>query len=73
MEQAQLDWRSQLWRFPVRTPTDFSGFDCRFVGSGLYLDALASETVAVRIAVNTSGSVDSDLIGQLMGARCAEF
>lgn len=67
VERAQLDWRSHLWRFLVRTPTDFSGFDRRFVGAGLYLDALSGETVSVRIAVDTSGSVHRALIEQFLG------
>jgi predicted metal-dependent peptidase len=67
IEQAQLDWRSHLWRFIAHTPSDFSGFDRRFLWQGLYLDGLDGETVAVRIAVDTSGSVDNALIGQFLG------
>ena len=55
----QLDWRSLLWRFLVRTPVDFSGFDHRFVGRGIYLEALQGESVSVRIAIDTSGSICS--------------
>ncbi|PSB58696.1 vWA domain-containing protein [Chamaesiphon polymorphus] len=53
----QLDWRSYLWRYLARTPTDFQGFDRRFVGRGLYLEALESESLQVYIAIDTSGSV----------------
>lgn len=55
--QAQLDWRSHLWRYLVKTPTDFSGFDRRFVGRGLYLETLEGESVEVFVAVDTSGSI----------------
>lgn len=55
----QLDWRSLLWRFLVRTPVDFAGFDRRLVGRGLYIEALEGESISVRICVDTSGSVDS--------------
>ena len=55
--QAQLDWRSYLWRYLVRTPTDFTGFDRRFIWQRLYLEALEGETVQVFVAVDTSGSV----------------
>jgi predicted metal-dependent peptidase len=54
---AQLDWRSYLWRYLVQTPTDFQGFDRRFVGRGLYLETLAGESVRVYVAVDTSRSV----------------
>ena len=54
---AQLDWRSYLWRYLVQTPTDFSGFDRRFIGRGLYLETLQGESVRVFVAVDTSGSI----------------
>jgi predicted metal-dependent peptidase len=59
----QLDWRSYLWRYLVRTPTDFQGFDRRFVGRGLYLEALQCESVRVYVAIDTSGSVVQQTLG----------
>jgi predicted metal-dependent peptidase len=56
---AQLDWRSYLWRYLVQTPTDFQGFDRRFIGRGLYLETLVGESVQVCVAVDTSGSIDN--------------
>lgn len=56
---AQLDWRSYLWRYLVQTPTDFTGFDRRFIGRGLYLETLLGESVQVFVAVDTSGSIDN--------------
>ena len=63
---ATLDWRSLLWRFLVRTPSDFEGYDRRFVGEGLYLDAMDGETLEVDIAIDTSGSIDGDLVSMFM-------
>jgi hypothetical protein len=37
LTSPQLDWRAYLWRYLVQIPTDFSGFDRRFIGRGLYL------------------------------------
>ncbi len=54
----QLDWRSYLWRYLVQTPTDFTGFDRRFVGRGMYLETLEGESVQVYLAIDTSGSID---------------
>ncbi len=65
---GQLDWRSALWRYLVRTPTDFVGFDRRFVGQGLYLETLEGETVRVSVCIDTSGSVT----GQQMARFAAE-
>jgi len=67
LEPARLDWRSQLWRFLARTPVDFGGFDRRFVGRGLYLEALDDESLRALIAVDTSGSVDDDAVRALIG------
>ncbi len=59
LNQAQLDWRSYLWRYLVKTPTDFTNFDRRFVGRGLYLETLEGESVKVYVAIDTSGSIDN--------------
>lgn len=56
----QLDWRSQLWRYLVHTPNDYSGFDRRFIHQGLYLDHLEGETVEVFCCIDTSGSVGEE-------------
>lgn len=63
---ARLDWKSQLWRFLARTPVDFGGFDRRFVGRGLYLEALDDESLMALIAVDTSGSVDDEAVKALV-------
>ncbi len=60
LTSAQIDWRAFLWRYLVHTPTDFSGFDRRFIGRKLYLETLQGESVLVYVAVDTSGSVDGE-------------
>lgn len=67
LKQAQLDWRSYLWRYLVRTPTDFTGFDRRFIGQKLYLEALEGESVQVFVAVDTSGSVGDRELQMFLG------
>ncbi len=59
ISQSQIDWRSYLWRYLVQTPTDFQGYDRRFIGRGLYLDTVAGESVQVFACVDTSGSIDN--------------
>ncbi|MBK6698037.1 MAG: hydrolase [Myxococcales bacterium] len=56
---SRLDWRAQLWRFLVRTPTDFEGFDRRFLWQGVYLDALAGSSLRVLVCVDTSASIQA--------------
>jgi len=58
LDSAQLNWRSYLWRYLVRTPTDYTEFDRRFIGRGLYLETLQGESVKVYIAIDTSGSIN---------------
>lgn len=58
LRPGRIDWRTHLWRYLVQTPSDFQGFDRRFVGRGLYLEALEGESVRVFVAVDTSGSVN---------------
>lgn len=59
LTSAQIDWRTYLWRYLVQTPTDFSGFDRRFIGRKLYLETLRGESVYVYVAVDTSGSIEN--------------
>jgi predicted metal-dependent peptidase len=58
----QLDWRSYLWRYLTQTPSDFQDFDRRLIGQGLYLETLGGESVKVSVAIDTSGSIDLDLL-----------
>ena len=59
LDRSQLDWRSYLWRYLVKTPSDYSGYDRRFIGRGLYLETLQGESVKVYVAVDTSGSINN--------------
>ena len=65
--EPQLDWRARLWRFLVRTPTDFGDFDRRFVHQGLYLESLSGESLRAFIAVDTSGSIEGPLLDKFAG------
>lgn len=62
----QIDWRTALWRFMVRTPVDFIGYDRRFLHTGLYLDALDGERVRAYVAVDTSGSISDALLATFL-------
>jgi predicted metal-dependent peptidase len=62
----QLDWKAHLWRYLVQTPNDFQSFDRRFIGRGLYLEALQGESVRVYVAIDTSGSVSQKMLDLFM-------
>lgn len=70
LTEPQLDWRSYLWRYLVRTPNDFLGFDRRFIGRGLYLETLEGESVRVFVAVDTSGSISNEQMRMFLGETC---
>jgi len=63
---SRINWKAELWRFLVQTPTDFTGFDRRFIGRGLYLDSLEGQSLDVDAVIDTSGSIDEDLLSQFM-------
>jgi predicted metal-dependent peptidase len=75
-QRPRLDWRTLLWRFLTRTPTDFAAFDRRLVHRGLYLETLESTSVRVHVAIDTSGSVDAaelDAFGGELQALLASY
>jgi predicted metal-dependent peptidase len=71
VDRPKLDWRTLLWRFLTRTPTDFAAFDRRQIHRGLYIETLESQSVRVIVGVDTSGSIDNgdlrSFIGELDG------
>lgn len=62
----ELDWKWLLWNFVVRTPSDFEGFDRRFIHQGLYLDQLESNRLNVLVAVDTSASIEQHELTQFL-------
>lgn len=55
--KPQLDWRTLLWRYLARTPTDYGEFDRRHMHSGLYLEGMEGERLKVFVCIDTSGSI----------------
>lgn len=64
---GRLDWRSVLWRFLVKTPSDFQDYDRRFVGRGLYLETTSGDNLTVLVCVDTSGSINQNAIQTFIG------
>lgn len=57
LQASQIDWRTYLWRFMVQSPSDFGGYDRRFISDGLYLEVLEAIKVNVFVAIDSSGSI----------------
>ena len=66
LSASKINWKSELWRYLVQTPSDFTGFDRRFIGQGLYLDSLDGEGIDVDAVIDTSGSIDEELLSQFI-------
>jgi predicted metal-dependent peptidase len=64
---GRLDWRSVLWRFLVKTPSEFQEYDRRFVGQGMYLETISGDSLTVLLAVDTSGSIDKGTVQIFLG------
>lgn len=64
---SKLDWRSLLWRFLVKTPSDFEDYDRRFVGHGMYLETISSTSLTVLLGVDTSGSINQASVQLFLG------
>lgn len=62
-----LDWRAMLWRFVTVTPCDYRDFDRRFIHRGIYLDALAGDSLSVAVAIDTSGSIQGAQLARFLG------
>ncbi|WP_320674891.1 DUF2201 family putative metallopeptidase [Prochlorococcus sp. MIT 1341] len=67
VSKPQIDWKTRLSRHLIRTPTDFSGFDRRFLYRGLYLEQLEGEKVMVFCCIDTSGSIGKEELSQFLG------
>lgn len=65
--QPSINWRDVLYKYVTDAKTDFEGFDRRFVHSGLYLDDLDGCKIDVLVFIDTSGSVDEELLGEFLG------
>jgi len=66
LSAPELPWHELLWRFLASAQADYQGFDRRFVGRGLYLEVLEPQGLRLAVAVDTSGSVDSEALGLFM-------
>ena len=66
LKPAKINWKHYLWRFLVKTPFDYQGFDRRFIHRGLYLEELDGETLKVYVAIDTSGSISKSEITEFM-------
>jgi predicted metal-dependent peptidase len=64
--EPTINWRDVLYRYITASRTDFEGFDRRFIHNGMYLDDLGGGKIHVCVFMDTSGSVDEELLGEFI-------
>lgn len=64
--EPTINWRDALYRYITASRTDFEGYDRRFIHTGEYLDDLGGGKIRVAVFMDTSGSVDEELLGEFI-------
>jgi predicted metal-dependent peptidase len=64
--EPTINWRDALYKYITASRTDFEGYDRRFVHNGLYLDDLGGGRIHVMAFMDTSGSVDEQLLSEFV-------
>jgi predicted metal-dependent peptidase len=64
--EPTINWRDALYKYITASRTDFEGYDRRFIHSGQYLDDLGGGKIKVVVFMDTSGSVDEQLLGEFI-------
>jgi predicted metal-dependent peptidase len=64
--EPTINWRDALYKYITAARTDFEGFDRRFVHSGQYLDDLGGGKIRVMVFMDTSASVNEELLGEFI-------
>ena len=57
-----INWKDALYKYVTASRADFEGYDRRFIHDGMYIDDVGGNKVHVAAFVDTSGSVDEELL-----------
>jgi predicted metal-dependent peptidase len=71
---SKTDYRAILNRYIYLSPETWDGgYDRRFVHEGLYIDVPSSDTLNLEILIDTSGSIDTDLLNKFLSELCGNL
>jgi predicted metal-dependent peptidase len=62
--EPTINWKDLLYKYITSARTDFEGFDRRMIYQGMYLDDLGGGKIKVALFMDTSGSVDEELLSE---------
>ena len=60
--EPTINWKDALYKYVTHSRADFEGYDRRFVHNNTYIDDVGGNKVHIAAFVDTSGSVDEDLL-----------
>jgi len=60
--EPTINWKDALYKYITQSRADFEGYDRRFIHEGMYIDDAGGNKVHVAAFVDTSGSVDEELL-----------
>jgi len=64
--EPTINWKDALYKYVTQARSDFEGYDRRFIHNGMYIDDVGGNKVHVAAFVDTSGSVDEDLLTEFL-------
>ena len=60
--EPTINWKDALYKYITQSRADFEGYDRRFIHDSMYIDDVGGNKVHVAAFVDTSGSVDEELL-----------
>lgn len=61
-----INWKDALYKYVTHSRADFEGYDRRFIHNNTYIDDVGGNKIHVAAFVDTSGSVDEELLTEFL-------
>lgn len=66
LREPRINWRDVLYRYITTFPTDFTGWDRRYLHDDIYIEDLDGTRNEVLVFIDTSGSVSTKLLTEFL-------
>lgn len=64
--EPTINWKDALYKYVTHSRADFEGYDRRFIHNNTYIDDVGGNKIHVAAFVDTSGSVDEELLTEFL-------